>query len=105
MKGLTKEERHQWHGQPGNWTCKRCYARITGALHQRRNLDDGICSASLSGRLDFAANGGTGGEAARPTRLDTPETVDKGPRQGSLASVSGSTGKGRHKAKEQGGKR
>lgn len=106
MRGLTKEERHQWHGQPGNWRCKRCQLVVVDA-----QFDDRMCPSSINGRIDFARIYGTRGpspepaEPARPTRLDTPETVDKEPRQGGLASVYGSTGKGRHKAADQGGKR
>ena len=94
--------------------CKRCQARRTDGT-----LDDGICSASLRGRLDFSGlhagpllydgnRGGyyrddcaalsshpawakrgeacpaCGGVAARPTRLDTPENLDKSPRQRGL---------------------
>ena len=72
MRGLRKGERHSWMGQPGHWTCKRCRVRVTGS----DGLDDGLCIASLSSQLDY------GGEAARPTRLDTPENLDRLPRQG-----------------------
>lgn len=82
MKGLTREELHQWHGQPGHWTCKRCHARMDGG-----GPTDGICSASLSGRLDFAAEGRSGGAAARPTRLDTPGKGRQVARQGALGEA------------------
>lgn len=78
MRGLTKNERHQWHGQPGSWTCKRCQERRTDG-----RLGDGICPASMSGRLDFAATG----RGPAETRLDTPEMVDKVPRQRGLGEA------------------
>ncbi len=120
MRGLTREERHQWHGQPGHWTCKRCYARMEGS-----GPDDGICSASLRGRLDYSGHTYTCPDCglrdtlatrrddwvcpccrpAGPTRLDTPETVDKSARQGGLGEPFRSTGKGRQVSPEQGDKR
>ena len=113
MRGLTREERHQWVGQPGHWVCKRCRAVVQGS----DALDDGLCVASLSGQLDYApalrasdlSHSATlralqGVEDARPTRLDTPERVDKVPRQGRVGDLFRSTGKGRQEAPEQGGK-
>ncbi len=114
MRGLTREERHQWMGQPGHWTCKRCRVVVQGS----GALDDGLCVASMSGQLDY---GGSveeaarklgmgsdvpwdGGPAARPTRLDTPERVRKDlqPTQQEQALLR-STGKGPQVTSDQGG--
>ncbi len=51
---------------------------------------------------DYAAKARA--RSASPTRLDTPERVDKVPRQGRVGDLFRSTGKGRQGAQEQGGK-
>lgn len=97
MRGLKREERHRWHGQPGHWTCTRCHARRTGGT-----LDDGLCRASMGGQLDYSGRkaDADGDEVARPTRLDTPETVNESSRQRGLGELFRSTGKGQQVASD-----